>query len=73
MSRHAVFISYSSKDVVVAKQVLEYLESNGVSCWMAHRNITPGQHYASAILDAIKTSKVFFFYSHLTQMLLSNV
>jgi hypothetical protein len=60
MSGHVVFISYSSKDVTVAKQVLEYLEANGISCWMAPRNITPGQHYASAILDAIKTSKVFF-------------
>lgn len=60
MSGHVVFISYSSKDVAIAKQVLEYLESNGISCWMAPRNITPGQHYASAILDAIKTSKAFF-------------
>ncbi len=60
MSEHVVFISYSSKDVTVAKQILEYLEGNGIQCWMAPRNITPGQHYASAILDAIKTSKVFF-------------
>lgn len=60
MSEHVVFISYSSKDVAVAKQVLEFLESNGIPCWMAPRNITPGQHYASAILDAIKTSKAFF-------------
>ncbi|MCO4792797.1 MAG: TIR domain-containing protein [Bacteriovoracaceae bacterium] len=60
MSNHVVFLSYSSKDFDIAKKVLEYLENNGIECWMAPRNITPGEHYASAILEAIKTSKVFF-------------
>jgi hypothetical protein len=77
MSDHAVFISYSSKDVVVAKQILEYLEKNGVSCWMAPRNIIPGKHYASSILDAIKTSKAFFLlfspYSNISEQCLKEV
>lgn len=60
MSDHVVFISYSSKDVVIAKQILDYLEGNGIACWMAPRNIIPGEHYASSILEAIKNSKAFF-------------
>ena len=74
---HTVFISYSSKDVVVAKQVLEYLEKHNIDCWMAPRNIIPGKHYASSILDAIKSSKVFFLlfspYSNISEQCLKEV
>ncbi|MBT7611393.1 MAG: toll/interleukin-1 receptor domain-containing protein [Bacteriovoracaceae bacterium] len=77
MSEHIVFISYSSKDVVVAKQILEYLEKNGIQCWMAPRNIIPGKHYASSILDAIKSSKAFFLlfspYSNISEQCLKEV
>jgi hypothetical protein len=76
-SSHTVFISYSSKDVVVAKQVLEYLEKNDIDCWIAPRNIMAGKHYASSILDAIKSSKVFFLlfspYSNISEQCLKEV
>ena len=56
---HDIFISYSSLDKEVAEKVCSILEENGISCWMAPRNITPGVPFAEAIIDGIKSSKVF--------------
>jgi len=56
---HNVFISYSSIDKDAAEAVRSILEENGISCWMAPRNITPGLSFAEAIIDGIKSSKVF--------------
>ncbi|MGX8712546.1 MAG: TIR domain-containing protein [bacterium] len=49
-----IFISYSSKDVTIANQLVEYLEANGCVCWIAPRNITSGHDYTDMINDAIK-------------------
>src|SRR5271170_1415931 len=54
----AVFISYASQDVAVANAVVEALEGHGVKCWIAPRDVVPGEFYASAILHAIDASKV---------------
>jgi hypothetical protein len=48
-----VFLSYASPDAVVANQVCEFLESHGVSCWLAPRDVKPGAAYADAIVRAI--------------------
>jgi TolB-like protein len=48
-----VFLSYASPDAVVANQVCEFLESHGVRCWMAPRDVKPGAAYADAIVRAI--------------------
>src|SRR6202795_1048310 len=48
-----VFLSYASADAVVANQVCEFLESHGVACWMAPRDVKPGSVYADAIVRAI--------------------
>lgn len=48
-----IFISYSSKDVSIANQMVEYLEANGLQCWIAPRNITSGHDYTDMINDAI--------------------
>ncbi len=56
---HDVFISYSSIDKAAADTVCSVLEQNGISCWMAPRNITPGRNFAEAIIDGIRSSKVF--------------
>jgi hypothetical protein len=37
-----VFLSYASADAAVANQVCEFLDSHGVSCWMASRDVKPG-------------------------------
>ena len=57
--KHDVFISYSTKDKAVADAVCAALESNGVNCWIAPRNIEPGTPYASAIINGIKETGLF--------------
>jgi hypothetical protein len=47
------FISYSSKDKVSADAACAMLESAGVRCWIAPRDILPGGEYGAAIIDAI--------------------
>jgi TolB-like protein len=54
-----IFISYSSIDKAAADAVCSVLEQNGISCWIAPRNITPGRNFAQAIIDGIRSSKVF--------------
>jgi TolB-like protein len=56
---HDVFISYSSVDKTAGETVCSILEHNGISCWMAPRDITPGLDFAEAIIDGIKSSKLF--------------
>lgn len=51
-----VFISYSSKDSIIANQLCEYLENNGINCWIAPRNVTAGLPYAQGILQGIDDS-----------------
>jgi adenylate cyclase len=53
-----VFISYASPDSAVADTLCEALELEGVSCWIAPRDVVPGEFYADAIVRAIDTSKV---------------
>ena len=54
-----VFISYSNKDKNAADAVCSIMEQNGIRCWIAPRDITPGLPFAEAIIDGIKGSKVF--------------
>lgn len=53
MNNH-IFISYSSKDKKIAFELVDYLESNGIKCWIAPRNIVSGHDYTDTIDDAIK-------------------
>jgi hypothetical protein len=53
-----VFISYSSKDKLVADGVCARLESAGIRCWIAPRDIVPGTSYGEAIIEAIHGAKV---------------
>ena len=60
-----VFISHSSKDKEIADGLVEFLESRGVSCWIAPRNIVPGSDWAASISTAITSSKMFLLvYTH---------
>lgn len=49
-----IFISYSTKDSAIANDICSTLESNGVNCWIAPRDITPGHRWAQAIMTALK-------------------
>jgi TolB-like protein/tetratricopeptide (TPR) repeat protein len=53
-----VFISYASADLGVANRVCSFLESQGVACWIAPRNVRPGDLYADAIVQGINASRL---------------
>jgi predicted ATPase/Flp pilus assembly protein TadD len=52
-----VFISYSTKDADVAQDLCERLEAAGVTCWIAPRDIKPGQDWSASIPPAVDASK----------------
>jgi serine/threonine-protein kinase len=53
-----VFISYASPDGGVADAVCGALERDGLICWVAPRDVVPGEFYADAIVRAIDATKV---------------
>jgi hypothetical protein len=57
--KRTVFISHSSVDKAIAEQVCRFLETHGIRCWVAPRDVTPGKNYGAAILDAIDECSVF--------------
>jgi formylglycine-generating enzyme required for sulfatase activity len=54
---HDIFISYVEEDGDIATQVCDVLESVGIRCWIAPRNIAPGRTWGAAIIEAITTSR----------------
>jgi TolB-like protein/Tfp pilus assembly protein PilF len=52
-----VFLSYASQDAAVANTVVAVLESQGIKCWIAPRDVTPGEFYAGSIVHAIDAAK----------------
>jgi len=54
-----VFISYASDpDEPAALLLVAELEKAAVTCWVACRDVRPGENYAAAIIAAIKNSKI---------------
>lgn len=53
-----VFISYSQSDRVCAFELLETLERQAISCWIAPRDIAPSADWAAEIMDAISSARV---------------
>jgi ABC-type oligopeptide transport system substrate-binding subunit len=49
-----VFVSYSTKDKVVADAVVAAHEQEGIRCWYAPRDIAPGADWADSITQAIQ-------------------
>src|SRR3984957_5694817 len=52
------FISDASADAGVAQRVCAELEAAGLSCWIAPRDVVPGEFYADAIVRAIDAASV---------------
>jgi hypothetical protein len=50
-----VFISHSSQDRRIAGRVCEALEQRGLACWLASRDIGPGENFQEAIVKAIRS------------------
>jgi tetratricopeptide (TPR) repeat protein len=55
---HDVFLSYAHEDEPVADAVCATLESHGVRCWIAPRDVLPGRPYAEAIEDAVTIARL---------------
>jgi hypothetical protein len=56
---HDIFVSYSHLDVDVTEKIVSQLEGGGLRCWYAKRNISAGEEWAEAILNAIDAALVF--------------
>ena len=55
---HDVFISHSHEDKPAADAACAALEARGIRCWIAPRDIEPGQDWASSIVKAIRGAQV---------------
>jgi hypothetical protein len=56
--RKMVFISHSSKDQKVARNICAALDARGLYCWAAYRDVPAGANFQDAIVQAIKAAKV---------------
>jgi len=52
--RISVFVSHSSKDRPTALRFCELLEKQGIRCWIAPRDVTPGDAYGAQIVRGIE-------------------
>lgn len=59
MDNPSVFISHSSSNSAIAQDICCFLESHGVRCWIAPRDIQPGAAYPSEITRGIKECPIF--------------
>jgi len=56
LSTSKVFITHSTHDSETAIKIRDYLEANGIQCWMAPRDIPVGEEWAEAILNGIQNA-----------------
>ncbi len=56
--KRSVFISYSTDDTQVTQEIRDGLEAAGIACWIAPRDIVPGEDYAEQIIGALESAAV---------------
>jgi len=58
-----LFICFSSKDQATALEVVQFLEAEGLKCWISSRDILPGDNYQESIVTALEGAHgiVFLF------------
>jgi TIR domain len=54
---YSAFISHASDEAEIASKVCSQLESTGFRCWIAPRDVRPGQDYPEEIIRGIEQSK----------------
>ncbi|MGN0649453.1 MAG: toll/interleukin-1 receptor domain-containing protein [Oscillospiraceae bacterium] len=54
-----VFISFSTKDETVAREICDTLSDNGISAWMCKSKIQAGDRWAAEIPAALESCKLF--------------
>ena len=52
-----IFISYSSKDQEIAETICQALEARGYNCWIACRDVHPGENFQEAIVQALRSAR----------------
>jgi Tol biopolymer transport system component len=55
---HDVFISYSARNKTAADAACMVLESQGIRCWIAPRDVLPGVEWGECIIDAIGQARI---------------
>jgi hypothetical protein len=55
---HDVFVSYSSKDKTWADAACAVLERHRIRCWIAPRDIAPGDEWGAEIVKGIHGSRI---------------
>jgi tetratricopeptide (TPR) repeat protein len=58
LTHHDIIITYSNKDKPIADGVCASLESHSLRCWIAPRDVPPGEDFPKAIIKAINGSKI---------------
>ncbi|MET0280521.1 MAG: toll/interleukin-1 receptor domain-containing protein [Steroidobacteraceae bacterium] len=53
-----IFISFASQDAKIATTICKAIENRGFTCWIATRDILPGENFQSSIVRAIRGAKV---------------
>ena len=54
--KYDVFISHSSADLELSEKIYDYLQEQGIKCWIDSRNVTG--HYARSIIEGIEQSEM---------------
>lgn len=54
-----IFISFANQDSATANRLCSVLEEKGRECWIAPRDIIPGQDYAGLITRAVREADAF--------------
>ena len=57
-----VFISHSSVDAEIAMKLCKLLEKNGISCWIAPRDIDYGEKWAAEIAGSLINDTLLFVF-----------
>ena len=53
-----VFVCHASENAATARQVVDLLESAGIACWIAPRDIPAGADYAGAIVAGLEAASL---------------
>src|SRR5437588_6879623 len=56
--QYRVFLSYSTKDKRWAAAECAMLESKGIHCWVAPRDIAPGTEWGASIISGIDACRI---------------
>jgi hypothetical protein len=56
-----LFICFSSRDQATALEVVEFLEVDGLKCWISSRDVLPGDNYQESIVTALEGARCVVF------------